>query len=45
MFSPPAHLQFFTRRAIAILFERQGFRLRRVYYKLKPGLQILAERI
>ncbi len=45
MFSPPAHVQFFTRRAIAILFERHGFRLRRVYFKLKPGLQILAERL
>ena len=45
VFSPPAHLQFFTRRAIAILFERHGFRLRRVYFKLKPGLQVLAERV
>ena len=45
MFSPPTHLQFFTRRAIAILFERHGFRLRRVYLKLKPGLQVLAERL
>lgn len=45
MFSPPTHLQFFTRRAIAILFERHGFRLRRVYFKLKPGLQVLAERL
>ena len=44
VFSPPFHVQFFTRKAIAILFERHGFRLRRVYVKLKPGLQVLAER-
>jgi SAM-dependent methyltransferase len=45
MFSPPTHVQFFDATTIALLFERHGFRLRRRYLKLKPGLQVLAERI
>lgn len=45
MFSPPTHVQFFDAATIATLFERHGFRLRRRYFKLKPGLQILAERL
>ncbi|MCH7944049.1 MAG: methyltransferase domain-containing protein, partial [Proteobacteria bacterium] len=35
VFSPPAHPRFFTRRAIVFVFERQGFRPRPIYVKLK----------
>ncbi|MFP6742331.1 MAG: class I SAM-dependent methyltransferase [Alphaproteobacteria bacterium] len=45
MFSPPTHVQFFDRTTITILFERHGFRIRRRFFKLKPGLQILAEKV
>ena len=44
MFSPPAHVQFFNRHSLGLLFERHGFRPRRRFFKLKPGLQILAVR-
>ncbi len=44
MFSPPRHVQFFTAHSIRILFDRHGFGMRHKYFKLKPGLQILAER-
>lgn len=44
MFSPPTHVQFFNRRCLALLLERHGFRVRRRFIKLKPGLQILAVR-
>ena len=45
MFSPPMHVQFFNRRCLGVLFERHGFRVRRKFFKLKPGLQILAQRL
>ncbi len=45
MFSPPMHVQFFNRRCLGVLFERHGFRVRRRFFKLKPGLQILARRL
>ncbi len=44
MLSPPRHVQFFDATSIRTLFERYGFRVRRKYFKLKPGLQILARR-
>ncbi len=44
VFTPPVHVQFFTAASIRILFERYGFRVRRKFFKLKPGLQILAQR-
>lgn len=45
MFSPPMHVQFFNTRCLGVLFERHGFRVRRRFFKLKPGLQILAQRL
>ena len=44
MFSPPTHIQFFNRHSLGLLFERHGFRPQRRFFKLKPGLQILAVR-
>ena len=44
LFCPPVHVQFFTAASLRILFDRHGFGIRRKYFKLKPGLQILAER-
>ncbi len=44
VFSSPVHVQFFNARNIRILFARHGFDVRRKFFKLKPGLQVLAER-
>ena len=44
VFTPPVHVQFFNAASIRVLFERYGFRVRRQFFKLKPGLQILAQR-
>ncbi len=42
--APPFHVQYFNRANIAILFARHGFEIRRRYFKIQPGLQILARR-
>lgn len=44
VFSPPLHVQFFDAHSIRILFDRHGFTLGRKFFKLSPGLQILAQR-
>ena len=44
LFCPPHHVQFFSETAIRALFARYGFRVRHKYFKIKPGLQILAQR-
>ena len=44
VFCPPVHVQFFTRRAATILFERHGFEVLRFYGNAKPGLLMLARR-
>jgi len=42
--APPYHVQYFNRANIGVLFGRHGFRVRRRYFKLQPGLQVLLER-
>ena len=42
---PPRHVRYFTARSLASLLQRHGFAVRRKIFKLKPGLQLLAERL
>ena len=42
--APPFHVQYFSHANIGLLFARHGFEIRRRYFKLQPGLQILARR-
>lgn len=41
---PPQHVRYFTIESLRMLLERHGFALRRKIFKVKPGLQVLAER-
>lgn len=41
---PPQHVRYFTTESLRLLLERHGFALRRKIFKIKPGLQVLAER-
>ncbi len=41
---PPRHVRYFTVESLRLLLERHGFALRRKIFKIKPGLQVLAER-
>ena len=42
---PPRHVRYFTYASLRILLERYGFVIRRKIFKVKPGLQVLAERV
>ncbi|MFZ0693859.1 MAG: methyltransferase domain-containing protein [Alphaproteobacteria bacterium] len=42
---PPRHVRYFTYASLRMILERHGFVIRRKSFKLKPGLQVLAERI
>ena len=41
---PPRHVQYFSYGNIRLLFDRYGLPVRRKLFKLKPGLQVLAQR-
>jgi len=42
---PPRHVRYFTVESLRRLLARHGFAVRRKIFKLKPGLQVLAERL
>ena len=42
--NPPLHLLYFNRGNLRLLFGRHGFAVRKQLFKLKPGLQVLAQR-
>ena len=42
---PPRHVRYFTAKSLTLLLARHGFAVRRKIFKLKPGLQLLAERV
>jgi hypothetical protein len=42
---PPRHVRYFTAKSLTFLLARHGFAVRRKMFKLKPGLQVLAERV
>lgn len=42
---PPRHVRYFTYDSLRRLLARHGFAVRRKFFKLKPGLQVLAERL
>ena len=42
---PPRHVRYFTDPSLRMLLERHGFVIRRKIFKVKPGLQVLAERV
>ncbi len=42
---PPQHVSYFTAKSLGLLLARHGFALRRKFFKLKPGLQVLAQRL
>jgi 2-polyprenyl-3-methyl-5-hydroxy-6-metoxy-1,4-benzoquinol methylase len=42
---PPRHVRYFNAKSLTSLLERHGFTVRRKMFKLKPGLQVLAERV
>jgi len=45
VFTPPIHVQFFSKKTAGILFERYGFRIVKFYKNKKPGLIFLARKI
>ncbi len=45
VFTPPRHVQFFNAASLGMLFGRHGFEARRTFFKLKPGLQMLAQKM
>ena len=42
---PPRHVRYFTARSLTLLLQRHGFAVQRKIFKVKPGLQLLAERL
>lgn len=42
--SPPISIQFFNKASIRILLERHGFEVKKVFFKVKPTLHVLAQR-
>lgn len=44
LFDPSQHIQFFDKGNMRILLERHGFEPRRFFFKIQPGLQVLARR-
>ena len=44
VFCPPIHVQFFSRKTVAALFERYGFQIINFYKNKKPGLIFLARK-
>ncbi len=44
VFQPPAHVQFFSRTSMSILFARYGFDTLKFYKNRKPGLHVLARK-
>lgn len=43
--TPPEHIVYFTRKGIRLLLEKHGFRIRKFLFALKPGIQLIAEKI
>ncbi len=44
VFCPPIHVQHFTRKTVAILFQRYGFKIIKFYKHKKPGLIFLSRK-
>jgi 2-polyprenyl-3-methyl-5-hydroxy-6-metoxy-1,4-benzoquinol methylase len=45
VFWPPIHVQHFTRKTVAILFQRYGFKIVKFYKNKKPGLIFLSQKL
>ncbi len=43
--TPPEHIVYFTRQGLRTLLEKHGFKIRKFFFTLKPGIQVIAERI
>ena len=43
--SPPVSIQYFNKSSIRILLERHGFAVKKIFFKIKPTLHVLAQRI
>ena len=41
---PPGHVQFFNKTNLSIMFEKHGFEMRKIFFTMKPSLQLLARR-
>ncbi len=44
VFAPPVHVQFFSKKTVAVLFARYGFEIFKYYRNKKPGLIFLARK-
>lgn len=42
--TPPEHIVYFSRKGIRALLEKNGFKIRKFFFNLKPGIQLIAER-
>lgn len=45
VFSPPIHVQHFTKKTVTILFERYGFKIIKFYKHKKPGLIFMSKKV
>ena len=43
--TPPEHIVYFTRKGLRLLLEKHGFKIRKFIFSLKPGIQVIAERL
>jgi SAM-dependent methyltransferase len=42
---PPEHIIYFTRKGLTLLLEKHGFKIKKVFFSLKPGMRLIAEKV
>jgi len=42
---PPEHITYFTRKGMKNLLEKNGFKIKKFFFNLKPGIKLLAKKI
>jgi SAM-dependent methyltransferase len=42
--NPPSYTQYFSRRNIRLLLEKHGFEVEKIFFNLKPAMEIIARR-
>lgn len=42
--NPPAYTQYFSRRNIRLLLEKHGFQVEKIFFNVKPAMEIIARR-
>lgn len=45
VFTPPVHVQFFSKKTVVVLFQKYGFKILKFYRNKKPGLIFLSRKI